>query len=339
MLIKIKFVVIILLIVANAFAFFHTKEVEVAEKKAVVAPLPVVKRPISPTIIDSVINATLHEFSIPDSFYVKSKKKKRIHKLLVPEDLPLPTIENALFNKLSGFEGKFKAGFNKKEKGTVFSIPFGDTLIYSVVIQKKKGFTRSSSVISIVISGYENASESIKKYLRDYPEPYVILLKPTKTVQVLSKAFDDQQLPYAILIGSDDADLEFRIAEDHPKRRIETTISGLIAAFPNAAFFYTEQTSQLGNSVIFPFVREKFEAKKRSFIKSNIFIPVTGADSTETLNSFQEVYSKNRNKHNIVFVLKPESIIWLEGEIKKLRKKGVKISGSFEVNSESTAAP
>lgn len=336
--IKFKLVIIVLLVIANIFVFFNYKEAKTAEKKVVEEAVPVKKRPLSPSIVDSVVKATLTEFSIPDSFYVKSKKKKKIHKLFVPEDLPLPTIENIIYNKLGEFEGKVKAGYSKKEKGTLFSIPFSDTLDYAFLVQRKKGYTRPSPVISIVISGYEKSAEETKKYLRDYPEPYVILLKPTKSVQVLSKDFDDQQLPYAVLVGSEDADLEFRISEDHPKKRIETTISGLINSFPNAAFFYVDHSSALGSSVILPFVKEKFELKKKLLIKSNIFIPVTGNDSTGTVNAFNEEYSKNRKKHNLVFILKPESIIWLEGEIKKLRKKGVKISGTFETGGQPAPA-
>jgi hypothetical protein len=294
-----------------------------------IKPQVVQKRNLNRIITDSLINITLDDYSIPDSFYVIPKKGKKLPKVFVPEDLPLPTFENALFTKLSLFESKLKVTWNKKEKGTQFSLIFSDKSEFQFLTVKKKGYNRSSTKISIVVSGYEEANEAAKQYLIDYPEPYVVLLKPTKSSQMLSKEFDEEKLPYAVLVGDDAAELEFQLAENHPKRRIETTITGLITAFPNSVFFFTESNSALANSVILPFVREKFEGKKKQFIKSNVFINVEGADSAETVFKFNEQYSKNKNKKDLVFIVNATSIQWIEHEIKKLRRKGVHISGEI----------
>ncbi|MBK7866222.1 MAG: hypothetical protein IPJ75_04060 [Ignavibacteriales bacterium] len=249
-------------------------------------------------------------------FLSGSKKGKKLPKVFVPEDLPLPSFENSLYSKLSFFETNLKVTWNKKEKGSVFSLKFKDNTEYQFLTVKKKGFVRTSTTISIVITGYEEAEEGSKQYLRDYPEPYVVLLKPTKRTQLLSKEFDEQNLPYAVLVGDDGAELEFQIEENHPKRRIETTISGLITAFPNSVFFFTESNSALAKSVILPFVREKFEGKKKQFIKSNVFINVEGTDSAETVFKFNELYSKNRKREGLVFIVNTSAIRWIEPEIK-----------------------
>ncbi|GMU88201.1 MAG: hypothetical protein AMXMBFR49_04090 [Chlorobiota bacterium] len=328
--VKFKLALIVLLASASVVLFIVKQEApKTVEPKEVPDSLKV-KRTLNPGLIDSILTAVQSEYSIPDSFYVKSKKKNRPHKFFVPEDLPLPTLENALWSKFADFKNKVAVGYNKKDKASAFKIELGDSL-FSFLVVKKKGALRTTSHLSIVISGYEEADEDEKKYLREYPEPYVMLLKPTKQVQVLSKDFDDQNIPYAILVGGSDADMEFQIEDDHPKRRIETTVSGLVSAFPNASFFFSDIQSAFAGSVIFPFVKEKFDAKKKKLVKSSLFIPVEGADSSTAVLSFNEQYSKNRKRENLVFVLTPESVRWIEGEIKKLRKKGVKISGDLEI--------
>ncbi len=328
--VKFKLALIILLAGASVVLFVMRHKDPVAKTEA---PLPdslVVKPSMTQATIDSILRGVQSEYSIPDSLFVKSKKKKKPHKYLVPEDLPLPTVQAALWSKFSLYGNKVTAGYNKKEKGTEFKIALGDS-IFSFVLGVKKGYQRTTSHISIVISGYEEAGENEKKYLREYPEPYVMLLKPTQKVQVLSRDFDDQNIPYAILVGSKSADLEFSIEEGHPKKRIENTVAGMVAAFPNAAFFFTDMQSSFAGSVIFPFVREKFQAKKKKLIKSNVFIPVEGTDSSAVVSSFRELYNKNRSREELVFILTPESVRWIEGEIKSLRKRGVKISGDLEI--------
>jgi len=329
-LVKIKLALISILALASVVLFILQQEAPKAAQAKATHDSLLVKRSLTPVLIDSILKAVQSEYSIPDTFFVKSKKKKRPHKYFVPEDLPLPTIENALWNKFADFSSKVSVGYNRKEKFSQFKIELSDT-VFTFAVVKKEGFLRTTSHISIVISGYDEAGEEEKKYLREYPEPYVMLLKPTKKVQVFSKDFDEQGIPYAILVGGSDADLEFQIEEGHPKKRIETTVSGLVSAFPNAAFFFSDIQSSFAGSVIFPFVREKFEAKKKKLVKSSLFIPVESADSVAAVSSFNEQYSKHKKRENLVFVLTPESVRWIEAEIKKLRKKGVKISGDLEI--------
>ena len=330
MFVKFKIALIILLAGASVVLFVVQHDTPAPKKEGPPPDSLVVKRSMTRVTIDSILGAVQTEYSIPDSFYVINKKRKKLNKYLVPEDLPLPTVQTALWSKFSLYSNKVTAGYNKKEKGTEFKIDLGDS-VYSFVMGVKKGYRRTTSHISIVITGYEEAGEDEKKYLREYPEPYVMLLKPTQKVQVLSRDFDDQNIPYAILVGSTSADLEFRIEEGHPKRRIENTVAGMVSAFPNAAFFFTDIQSSFAGSVIFPFVRDKFQAKKKKLIKSNVFIPVEGTDSSTVVFSFRELYSKNRSRDELVFILSPESVRWIEGEIKNLRKRGVKISGDLEI--------
>ncbi len=328
--VKIKLALIFLLALASVVLFVLKQEAPKTNQTKDAPDSLLVKSPLTPALIDSILKAVQSEYSIPDTFFVKSKKKKKPHKYFVPEDLPLPTVENTLWNKFANYSNKVTVGYNKKEKSSEFKIEIADSL-FTFAVVKKKGFLRTTSHISIVISGYEEAGEDEKKYLREYPEPYVMLLKPTRKVQVLSKDFDEQNIPYAILVGSSNADLEFQIEEGHPKKRIENTVAGLVSAFPKAAFFFSDIQTSFAGSVIFPFVREKFEARKKKLVKSSLFIPVESPDSVAAVFSFNEQYSKHKNRENLVFVLTPESVRWIEGEIKKLRKKGVKISGDLEI--------
>ncbi|GAB1443488.1 hypothetical protein MASR2M39_23290 [Ignavibacteriales bacterium] len=327
----------LMLALVGTYIYVQAGEAKKAEEE--IKPVVVPKRNLTQNITDSLINSTLEEYSIPDTFYVVPKKGKKLPKVLVPEDLPLPTLDNSLYSKLSRFECVIKVTRNKKEKGSLFSLKFKDNTEYQFLTVTKKGFVRTSTTISMVITGYEEAEEVSKQYLKDYPEPYVVLLKPTKKTQLLAKEFDEQNLPYAVLVGGDGAELEFQIEENHPKRRIETTISGLITAFPNSVFFFTESNSALANSVILPFVRERFEGKKKQFIKSNVFINVEGTDSAETVFKFNELYGKNRKKEGLVFIVNTSAIKWIEPEIKKLRRKGVHISGEIGKLKEEPKAP
>ena len=327
--IKFKLFLIGVLTMASVGTYIYVQPAESKKAEEEIKPVVVSKRFLTRALTDSLINSTLEEYSIPDSFYVIPKKGKKLPKVLVPEDLPVPTLENSLYNKFSLFETNIKVVYNKKEKASLFTLKLKDNSDFQFLTLKKKGFVRTTTTISIVITGYEEAEEASKQYLQDYPEPYVVLLKPTKKTQLLSKEFDEQNLPYAVLVGDDGAELEFKIEENHPKRRIETTISGLITAFPNSVFFFTESNSSLAKSVILPFVREKFEGKKKQFIKSNVFINVEGTDSAETVFKFNELYGKNRKKEGLVFIVNTSAIKWIEPEIKKLRRKGVHISGEI----------
>ncbi len=337
--IKFKLFLIGFLTLASVGTYIYVRAGEPKKVEEEIKTVVVPKRNLTRALADSLINSTLDEYSIPDSFYVIPDKGKKLPKVLVPEDLPLPTFENSIYSKLSLFETNIKVNYNKKEKGSLFSLKFKDNTEYQFLTMKKKGFLRTSTTISIVITGYEEAEEASKQYLRDYPEPYVVLLKPTKRTQLLAKEFDDQNLPYAVLVGDDGAELEFQIEENHPKRRIETTITGLITAFPNSVFFFTESNSALAKSVILPFVREKFEGKKKQFIKSNVFINVEGTDSAETVFKFNELYGKNRKKEGLVFIVNTSAIRWIEPEIKKLRRKGVHISGEIGKSKEEPKSP
>lgn len=334
--IKFKLFLIVFLTLASIGTYVYFQAGESKKTEEEIKPAVLQKKNLTQTLTDSLINATLDEYSIPDSFFVVSKKGKKLPKVFVPEDLPLPTFENSLYSKLSFFETNIKVTWNKKEKGSLFSLKFKDNTEFRFLTLTKKGYLRTSTRISIVISGYEEAEEDSKQYLRDYPEPYVVLLKPAKRTQLLSKEFDEQKLPYAVLVGDEGAELEFQIEENHPKRRIETTITGLITAFPNSVFFFTESNSALANSMILPFVREKFEGKKKQFIKSNVFINVEGTDSAETVAKFNELYEKNRKKEGLVFIVNTSAIRWIEPEIKKLRRKGVRISGEIGKSKDAT---
>jgi hypothetical protein len=330
-LIKLKLIVIALLLASNIGAFFFNGSIPEVKTVEVQKPAVIRKAILSKRLLDSLVKASLLEYSIPDSFYFISKKAKKISKIFVPEDIPLPTVENALYNKFINFEAIVSCGYKKKEKGTVFNIRFKDSTSFSFTTQKKKGYFRSTSTITIVIRGFEETLDEERDYLMGYPEPFVVLLRPTKKSQVFSKDFIDLKLSYAVLVGDNATDLEYRISENHPKKRIEATINGLINGFPDAAFYFTESESELAKSVILPFVREKFEGKGKQFINSNIFVNIPNSDSAETVFKFNELYSKNKGNKNLVFIIEPKSLKWLESEIIKLRRKGVKISK--EINS------
>jgi len=329
-LIKFKLFIIFILLAAVIYLYIQSDSEERSKADTGHVDTLVAKRKLTEKIFDSVITAVQKDYAIPDSFFVRGKKNKP-HRFFVPEDLPLPTVVNAFWNIFSQFNDKCSIGYDKKEKNTLLSVNIGDKSL-KMLFLKKKNFSRTYAEISIMIKDYEKADEEERKFLEEFPEQVMILIQPTKKMQIFVKDLEQKGVRYCVSVGSSDADFEYKIEDGQSKKRIVQTVSGLVSAFPKALWFITDANSSLAKSMIFPFVREKFEAKKKQLIESDQFIQVSDDSKEAAVISFNEGISKSARGKNKIFLMSPQAIQWVEDEIAKLRKKGLKITAGISAD-------
>ncbi len=293
-----------------------------------------VKYPFSSAKLDSLLDLSLRQFSIPEKYLTKGKKGKanivRSYKIGVPADLPLIIFLQYLYSSLSHFDIPISGIEVKRDAESAISLKTKDGEIKITVIQLEK-ITREAGEISIVLSGYPDLAPARANDLLNLGDIFALLLTPTRKNSLLINHIRESGKDYLIELDEESEEIEFKIGKDYSKRRLQLVINDIIRVFPSDSVYSIDHEGVLYNSTVFPFVREEFEKRGAGILATNRMKRVEGSDSSEVTASFRNHVKGLKPNSKVIILAQAEDYFFLSDEIKLLKRKGVRFLSISEI--------
>lgn len=280
-------------------------------------------------------NACLKSFDVKDEWFKRVNKKTAMPTFVVrlPNDLRIPQI---LFELTKQYEG-YNVQINSVEKEingkTTVQIFSEKELKLKADFNYDKNIQRTSSPTVLFVYGRENREAEFDSLMRNSPRDYSVLLAPTKSSADYTKWLRENGFEYAVMIKADSPDLEFRLENDFPIKRVKMIVQNMVASFPNALFYIFEPKSNISYSSVGELIKSELEKRKIKFFTSDSlkFLETNDKNISERFTSF--VKSADVVKINRI-AISYDAFIQLNEELKKLIRVGSRFLSTSSLQNE-----
>lgn len=277
--------------------------------------------------IDSLFKVSISNFGL-DSSSLKKAKIKNIsgdsifakYSLDLPSDIPSPIFLQELNNIFEDYNIQYDAFESKIRGKSTLLISSEDYMKLAVEININKTIVRKKPSLAFLIELNDPQQKSLEQ-ISNFSEPFSVLLTPSEIAKNFLPSLQKINRNYAILIGDDQNDLNYKISSSYSEKRLKSSISTIVGTFSKATFFVIDDNSNLYKSKIFSFVKKEFDKRKLHFVNKSSLISFYGS-ITGTNNEFKEMALGLDSEAKLVYVMKPETFEDILTTIKELRKIG-----------------
>jgi hypothetical protein len=282
--------------------------------------------------IDSLFRIAVSNFGVNTS-ELKPKKLAEIkmadeypaYLLSLPGDLPIPVFLFELNEVFNGFEVDIFSSEKKKSGKTVLTIRSQDIIMLGASVDYNPDLLRDVKTVGFLLPINDETNKNIIDELLVTPEIYSFLITPSVLMKKFIATNQNQNKQFALLLGDDIRDLDFKFQTGYSERRLKSSVRNLLGAFPKAAFFIIDDNSSFYNSDVYPFVENEFLNRKIKLVKSSQLLHLNG--NIEGISSqFNEIMQMLNPEQSILIVSYPEDYLSILDEIKSYRKIGYNFS-------------
>ncbi len=295
-----------------------------------------VKPKITLEKIDSIFVASLHNYGISDDWIKerKTSRKQKVpyksYKVLLPKDLSIPVVLTEIYSNFSGFDVRLSSKEKKPSGKSLLSILSDDEVklksefVYNDTIKRKAG------KVSFLITDFELESTEDSVLLR-VPEPFSIVLIPSKENNRLAKKINKLNKSYSLLLNDDIDDLDYKLNESYSIKRLRASIKAIANDFSKAVFFIIDDESDIYNSTAYELIRKEFLIRKIKLVKKSSFTELSYDDEDELKNIFDEYIELLNEDEGKTFIVDEDGLRTILPEIRKFRKVGYKFVHPSEI--------
>lgn len=290
----------------------------------------ILPRSLSVQEIDSLFTQAANNFGLPSSALRKQKiRDVKIdedypsYSLSIPKDLPIPVFISELNEIFSSYAVEILSDEKTTSGRTILRINSEDELRLASVIDYNPNLNREASTVGFLISINDKTNKTAIDDLLNTPEPFGFLFTPSLLMKSFISSNQNQNRQFALLLGDDISDLDYKMESNYSERRLKSSIRNLLGAFEKAAFFVIDDNSSFYSSKIFPFVEKEFLARKIKLIKRSELNFISGTVSSSS-DQFRELLLNMDSRSSAVIVCTPEDFSNILNDIRGLRKIGYK---------------
>ncbi|GBD87230.1 hypothetical protein BMS3Abin03_01157 [bacterium BMS3Abin03] len=284
--------------------------------------------------IDSIFISSLKSYGILDEWIdvrkVSGDEKYKNYKIQVPADLSIPVILTEIYANLAGYDVNIFSQEKKPSGKSILTISVADEVKLKSVFNYNDAIKRIAGRVSFIINDFVLWS-SEDSLLLQIPEPFSILLTPSKENTYLAEKILKMKKSYSVLLNDDISELKYKLRDNYSKNRLENSIKSLIKDYSKATFFVIDEKSDIFNSFVLQLLRNEFSRRKINLIRKDSFIHLN-YDNEDELKSLFDTYLKQiKNNGGKIFLIDEDGFISLLPEIRNFRKTGYKFVHPSEI--------
>lgn len=284
--------------------------------------------------IDSIFISSLRNYGILNEWIEEEKisggVKYNNYKIQIPIDLSIPVLLTEIYFNLSGYNVNINSKEQKQSGKSILTISVeGDLKLKSVFGYNDK-IKRIAGRISFVIDDFvlESGEDSLLLLI---PEPFSILLIPSKENRYLAEKILKMKKSYSVLLNDDISELNYKLRDNYSKNRLKNSIQSLIKDYSKATFFVIDERSDIFNSSVYNLLLSEFAKRRIKLIRKDSFIYLN-YENEKGLNSlFRSSIKQIENGEGETFLIDEEGFVSLLPEIRKFRKTGYKFVHPSEI--------
>ena len=282
-------------------------------------------------------NVCLKSFDVKDEWLKRSNKNTSAPTFAVklPSDLRIAQIIFELTRQYEGYNIQLKP-VEKEINGRTSLQVLSDGVVKLIAnFDYDKDIQRTTSKTVLFIYERENKEAEFDSLIRNSPRDYSVLLAPSKSSAAYAKWLRENGFEYAVRIKGDSPDLEFKLENDFPEKRVKLIVQNMVVSFPNALFFIIEQNSPIYYSHVNEIIKKELEKRKiKTLTEDSLkFIEMNQSNISGTFADF--VKNSDVSKINRVAV-SYDAFLYLSEDLKKLVRVGYKFVSTSSFQRELT---
>ncbi len=290
----------------------------------------ILPRPLSVKEIDSLFNLAVNNFGLPPSVIkkhrirdIKIDNEYPSYSIGIPKDLPVPLFISELNDIFSSFAVVISSDENSISGRTILRIISDNELRLAAVIDYNPAIKREASTAGFLILINDKTNKVALDNLLNTPEPFGFLFTPSLLMKSFIASNQNGNRQYAILLGDDISDLDFKMESNYSERRLKSSVRNLLGAFEKAAFYVIDDNSSFYSSNIYPFIEKEFSDRKIKLVKISQLNVVSGKLPSSS-DRFREILMNTNNNSSALIICTPEDFSTILSDIRALRKIGYK---------------
>ncbi len=244
----------------------------------------------------------------------------------VPHDLPFASLNLDLQNMAETYQGKAFAVENVKEAEIALHITFRNTIRYSLIFNPTADVRRKAGQVVLLVDGLAGASDSDIEQLIQSREPIACIIEPSKdAVQLHTRLRKSGRDIVLHLHFKPVRELEsrFELSEDLKHEEIRSHLRYIVRNFPGCNSYYL--TSERAPGLYAGAVDEEMKAQGVRKLESSLLTYIDRSSQENVMSTRMNDIAALSVREGLavgVVELRPDILVFLEGEMGRLRKKG-----------------
>lgn len=280
--------------------------------------------------IDSVFASTLKDFSVPDTSLKQARGKKSIiphrYTVTLTGDLPVPIILSDLQTRLAPYGIEVVAHELKINSDSDIEMYSSDKqLLYHADVTINKNAVRTSSRLSIIIQGLDEASLGNKKKFIEDVEETAFIIQPSKENRQIASLLRSRDNECIIELSDNIPDQEYKLLDEFKTKRLLQSLSTIDSDMPDIFVYYVNTQSKFYHSPKFQIVRTALKGKKLLTDKGLFVIPYQNDDGVFQNAVSNILFGNAQPQQLILLVVDYRNYNLLAPYTAKFIKKGGKV--------------
>ena len=280
--------------------------------------------------IDSVFTNTLKDFSVPDTSLKQAHAKKSIiphrYNVTLTGDLPIPLILIDLQTRLSPYGIEVVAHESRINSDSDIELFSNDKqLLYHADVTINKSAVRTSSRLSIIIQGLDEASLSNKKKFIADIEETAFIIQPSKENRQIASLLRSGNNECIIELSDEIPDQEYKLLDEFKTKRLLQSLNAIDSDMPGIFAYYVNTQSTFYHSPKFQIVRTALKSKKLLTNKGLFVIPYQNDDRVFQNAVSNILFGHTQSQQLIVMTVDYRNYNLLAPYAAKFIKKGGKV--------------
>jgi hypothetical protein len=283
--------------------------------------------------------SALHNFGIKEDWIAEAKDRvnrkdslKYFFKINVPKDIPISLLIKEINNSFEPGEIIYYSKETKINGVTNLFLISGGFEKLSAEFAYNAEIRRTSCSIGFLIYGINLLNPSVMNQLISTPEPFTIVLLPSKQSLELTKQIKANEKDYAVLLNTDINDLDYKLSSAYSPERLKMSIRSILGDFSNSIAYVYNGKSDFTSGLKFSFIKQEFEKRKVNFIDLNKFNLIDQKGIPLDI-AFDSIVNKALDKKNEFIFISADHYLKIMPQISKYRKIGYKfINNSLFLN-------
>lgn len=282
--------------------------------------------------LDTLFLSSVSEFGLADSLLSKTatdtneRGESEIHyNIMLPADLPIPILLHRIYKAFRGDSITIQSFELEPHRKSYIEIFSNAKHILKATFSVNDAVKRETGKIAFIIRDAELLSDEEFDALMKLPEYVTVLLKPSENTMEKISVIKEFEKDYLIYLNDDISDIDFRLKEGYSGNRLTHSVENITNKFSRHSTFIVDHASGFYNSPVFSHIENEFEKRGKRLLPLNLFSILIGDSGEEPEDEFHTLWRSMRKDDVKIVVLSYENFMNLLGEVKQLRRWGVKI--------------
>jgi hypothetical protein len=270
----------------------------------------------------------LNKFGLKSDWIVKVNNKisKGIpyYQVELPKDLPIPIVLSEVYASFYSPDIKIKSLEKTIGGKTDLEIYLQNSLNLRAEFNYGNDIRRDAGNLGIIIFDLEQLNVKDLTAIIEFPQTFISVLVPSKSVVKLIPDLINNRKEYAILINDKINDLDYRLNNDFSPYRLKLIIRSIIGDFSDAIFFIIDDRSTLYSSSSGKIICDEFAKRNIKLIKESSLPEILKASGNEQKTLLWNSVEKIHFGINKLISIRAEDFGTIKPEIFSLIKVGYK---------------